>query len=179
MKQIYVFLSKPNTFISSLIGLGTRSKLSHVSLSLNDKFDEMYSFARKGVRIFPAGFKRENIREAVFLKNSERYCEVKSLFITDEEYETLLKTLSEFCENEKYYKYSYLGAFLCWIRVKKKSKNDKKYFCSQFVSKILSEYLNIKIPYIPELMRPKDILKIEKLIPYYNGTICDLIEKAS
>ena len=174
MKEIYIFLSKTNTFISRLISFGTMSNLTHVSLSLNKNFDSMYSFARKGLKPYPAGFKTENIRQGLFLKAKRSFCKIFSLLLSDAQYNDLLDKIRDYSLKEKELSYSYKGAFFCWLRIKKQYEN--KFFCSQFVSEILNKTTDYILPYAPELMRPKDILKINGLTPVYEGKISDLVK---
>ena len=49
-KKVYILLSKTKTVPSNLIKLMTREPYCHTSLALDISLDEMYSFARKGLK---------------------------------------------------------------------------------------------------------------------------------
>ena len=74
MEEAYLFivLSNTGTWLSRSIGYVTKSSYTHVSLSFDNKFDNMYSFARKNPNNpFNAGLTVENINNVVY---SNPYC---------------------------------------------------------------------------------------------------------
>lgn len=175
MKKIYLFISSRITNVSKAIGFFTHSPSTHTTLSLNACFDEMYTFSRKTMRLFPSGFVKENIRTNVLKKRDKCPCRVYEIELTDEKYENLRCEIAKFeCEGEKY-KYAVLGIFLCFFRIKKTFKYKR--FCSQFVSELLRDGVGLKLPYDPSLMRPKDFLKLKCLKLVYEGTIRNLAQK--
>ena len=94
MKELFLFLSSTKTHVSKTVRFFTRSKTTHSALCLNDKFDCMYSFGRKTLKLFPAGLVHENIRENMLRVQNSCYCEVYRLKISDESYQNLLKEIS-------------------------------------------------------------------------------------
>ncbi|MDD7213912.1 MAG: hypothetical protein PUH90_01210 [Clostridia bacterium] len=175
MKKIYLFISSRITNVSKAIGFFTHSPSTHTTLSLNACFDEMYTFSRKTMRLFPSGFVKENIRTNVLKKRDTCPCSVYEIELTDEKYENLKRKIEKFEEEGEKYKYAVLGIFLCFFRIKKTFKYKR--FCSQFVSELLRDGAGIELPYDPSLMRPKDFLKLDCLNLVYEGTIRGLAEK--
>lgn len=171
MKKIYVLLTKTGTVPSKIIGKLSRARFSHASLSIDNEFTDMFSFGRKGMKVFPGGFAKENLRTRVLKKYENCPCEVISMEVTDENYEKIKNKALYFSDNKDLFGYSYIGIFACWCRIKLKFKN--RYFCSQCVSEILKAG-NVQLPYDPLLMRPMDFMKIKDTKKEYLGTIKDL-----
>ena len=171
MKKIYVLLTKTGTVPSKIIGKLSRARFSHASLSIDNEFTDMFSFGRKGMKVFPGGFAKENLRTRVLKKYENCPCEVISMEVTDENYEKIKNKACYFSDNKDLFGYSYIGIFACWCRIKLKFKN--RYFCSQCVSEILKAG-NVQLPYDPLLMRPMDFMKIKDIKKEYLGTIKDL-----
>lgn len=171
MKKIYVLLTKTGTVPSKIIGKLSRARFSHASLSIDNEFTDMFSFGRKGMKVFPGGFAKENLRTRVFKKYENCLCEVFSTEVTDENYEGIKNKARYFNDNKDLFGFSYIGIFACWFRIKLKFKN--RYFCSQCVSEILKAG-NVQLPYDPLLMRPMDFMKIKNIKKEYFGTIKDL-----
>ena len=171
MKKIYILLTKTGTVPSKIIGKLSRARFSHASLSIDNEFTDMFSFGRKGMKVFPGGFAKENLRTRVLKKYEDCPCEVISMEVTDENYEKIKNKALYFSDNKDLFGYSYIGIFACWCRIKLKFKN--RYFCSQCVSEILKAG-NVQLPYDPLLMRPMDFMKIKDIKKEYLGTIKDL-----
>ena len=61
-KHIYIVLSRTGTTFSNIIALFTQKEYSHVSLSLDASFTQMFSFGRKiPSKVLPAGLVEENL----------------------------------------------------------------------------------------------------------------------
>ena len=174
MKELFLFLSSTKTKVSKTVRFFTRSKTTHSALCLNGKFDFMYTFGRKTLKTFPAGFVHENIRKNILHVQNSCYCEVYRLFISDEAYENLLKEIEKYEAEIEKYKYAVLGAWLCLLRIKKTFKYKR--FCSQFVANLLHDGAGIELPYHTSKIRPKDFLTLPNLERVYSGTIKDLAE---
>ena len=122
MKELFLFLSSTKTKVSKTVRFFTRSKTTHSALCLNGKFDFMYTFGRKTLKPFPAGFVHENIRKNILHVQNNCHCEVYRIEITDEAYENLLKEIQKYEEEIDRYKYALLGVWLCLLRIKKTFK---------------------------------------------------------
>ena len=123
MKKIYVLLTKTGTVPSKIIGKLSRARFSHASLSIDNEFTDMFSFGRKGMKVFPGGFAKENLRTRVLKKYENCPCEVISMEVTDENYEKIKNKALYFSDNKDLFGYSYIGIFACWCRIKLKFKN--------------------------------------------------------
>lgn len=174
MKELFLFLSSTRTKVSKTVRLFTRSKTTHSALCLNGKFDYMYSFGRKTLKPFPAGFVHEDIRKNILHVQNACHCEVYRITVSDEAYVHLLKEIEKYEAEIDKYKYALLGVWLCLLRIKKTFKYRR--FCSQFVANLLHDGALIKLPNHTSLMRPKDFLTLPGLEKLYSGSIRDLEE---
>jgi hypothetical protein len=136
-KYIYILLSRTHTIPARLIRLMTGEPYSHTSLALDMDLEEMYSFARKHIyNPFDSGFVDEHIETGIFGRDKNVYCSVYAIPVTEIQYEIVREELRHFIENRELYNYNYIG--LVGTLFGKSVANDYNYFCSQFVSHILS-----------------------------------------
>lgn len=175
MKELFLFVSSTKTNVSKTVRFFTRSKTTHSALCLNGKLDYMYTFGRKTLKPFPAGFVHENIRKNILNLHNSCYCEVYRFEITDEQYQNLQKEIEKYESEIDKYKYALLGVWFCLLRIKKTFKYRR--FCSQFVANLLHDGAGIELPYHTSLMRPKDFIKMDIFEKVYSGTIKNLAEK--
>ena len=74
-REIYIVLSRTGTMFSNIIALFTQKEYSHVSLSLDSSFTQMFSFGRKiPSRVLPAGLVEENLYDGVFAMYPNSRC---------------------------------------------------------------------------------------------------------
>ena len=119
------------------------AKYSHASLALDEKLHDMLSFARKKVNNpFVAGLVKENITSGLFaLKPKQSRITVICLTVSGEKYSKLKTRMNEYWSKKDEYKYNtrVLIRILLRGRDKKRSENEKEFFCSQWVEDILRE----------------------------------------
>ena len=175
MKELFLFVSSTKTNVSKTVGFFTRSKTTHSALCLNGKMDYMYTFGRKTLKPFPAGFVHEDIRKNILHVHNNCYCEVYRFEITEDAYQNLLKEIEKYEREIDKYKYSILGVWLCLLRIKKTFKYRR--FCSEFVANLMHDGAGITLPCHTSLMRPKDFIKMDILEKVYSGTIKNLATK--
>ncbi len=169
MKSIYIILTQSGTRFSKILKMVTKEKYNHASICLNNNFKEFYSFGRKQPDfILPGGFVVENAFTNVFGKFSYIPCLILEKKITDEQYDKLKSIINEFVENKD--KLSYAIISLILADTKFSIVKNNKYFCSQFVAKVLND-INIDTPKVPEHMHPYDFKKIENTKIIYEGNL--------
>ena len=169
-KYIYLVFSYTGSNLSNVIRFATRDTYTHVSLSLDDTFKEMYSFGRKiPNNPFIAGLVKENLYDGTFKLFTKSKCLIYKIRITDNQFIGLKHDLESHFLNKDNYKYNFLGLFLVKLRFPYKRNNY--YFCSQFVSELLMNnnifYFNKK----PEFIKPSDIQKINYDDILYEGLV--------
>lgn len=136
-RYIYVLLSRTHTVPARLIRLFTKAPYSHTSLALDLELKEMYSFARRHIyNPFDSGFVHEDIATGIFGRDKNVYCSVYAIPVTEKQYHIVKEELRHFIEHEELYNYNYMG--LVGVLFGKNVSKDYNYFCSQFVSHVLS-----------------------------------------
>lgn len=136
-RYIYILLSRTHTVPARLIRFFTKAPYSHTSLALDLELKEMYSFARRHIyNPFDSGFVNEDIETGIFGRDKNVYCSVYAIPVTEEQYRIVREELQHFIEHRELYNYNYMG--LVGILFGKNVSKDYNYFCSQFVSHVLS-----------------------------------------
>lgn len=169
-REIYVLLSYPPTLIARVIGLYTRRGYTHASIALDKEFKQLYSFGRR-LMYFPliGGFIHENPSGGVFALSENISCKVFKIQVTEHQYKMVEDTIKGFVAERGKYKYNFLG--LLGIILNRKIPVKDRYFCSEFVAKVL---LDNGIPVVdkhPGFVRPDDFLEAESLEEIYSGTL--------
>ena len=164
MKSIYLVMSQTGTILSRTIKFVSGKEYNHISLSLNECLDYMYSFGRKNpYNPFIGSFVTEGIDIGTFLRFKDTKCRVIRIDITDLQYEMLCSNIYDMIENKDKYKYNLIGLFLAAFNID--MNFDNKYYCSQFVKYILNKS-DIDVSSIPKIAHPTDFMSLSSDIMY-------------
>lgn len=128
-KHIVAILFSTYTDIASrVVSLTSGFGYTHVSISI-DNSDYFYAFNTKG-------FRKEYPKKHV---NRTKNCIKYILEITHRQYKKLCRAIKDLEKknNKNKLKYNWLGLFSCMVSVPIKMEN--RYFCSQFVAKLLEK----------------------------------------
>ncbi len=171
-KAVYILLTDTGTLFSRMIKFYTGAPYNHVSIALDEKLDQLYSFGRKVYcNPFSAGFIHERIDRGVFYHRKNTTCALYKMMVTEEQYKRLLHMIEQFKKFSSNYRYNLLGVFA--IAVNMELKRTDAYTCSQFVATVLARS-GISLPgKRPELMRPDDFPKMANLELIYEGKLHD------
>ena len=171
-KYIYLIFSRTGTIFSRVINFGLSHKYAHVSLSFDSSLNVMYSFGRINPdNPFIAGLITENIDGGIFTKFPYSECMIYKVTVTEDQLNTLKKELKIFMNEQKKYRYNFLGVFTAyWDKPREK---DYYYFCSQFVSELLIKSSIYESTKPPALISPKDLLAIDNKEIIYEGFVCN------
>lgn len=169
MEKIYIVLSQSYTVLAKLIKFVTKDKYSHISLSFDEECTNMYSIGRKYTYCpFIGEYKEESIYDGVFNLNKNAEILIYELNVTKNQYENIRKLLSKYGNSSK--GYNFIGLILAIFN---KKINRKKYYCSEFIYKILSdEGVNI-FPKTNNIVKPMDFTGIMGLNKIYEGKIIE------
>jgi len=172
-KKIYIILTQTYTIIARIISIISKNKYSHVSIGFDEECNVMYSFGRKYNKIaFIGVFKKENINKGLFIKNKNSLMALYELNISTYQYKEIQKKIEEIKNNNK--GYNILGLLLAIIKIK---LNRDKYYCSEFVSEILSsDKINI-MENTKKIIKPEDFKNIKGLKLVYEGKVSDFTKK--
>lgn len=150
-KKIYIVNSNVHTIPGKIIKTRAAMKIRnrhhgdaypHVSLSMNEKLDNMLSFARRGMHNpFNAGIVREDIRKAMFVKKPDKsQIAVMELTVTKEQYDAIEKQVAEYWRRRKDLRYNFSGLMVMLLVARgKTSSNPNRFFCSQWLASVLKD----------------------------------------
>ena len=168
VKSIYIVISQTGTWLSTLIKLYTKQKINHVSISLENSLSDMYSFGRiNPSNPFSGGFAQESIYDGVYKMFPNCRCAIYRITVTDEQYNKVKEIIEEFKRKRHHYRYNFLGLFYIVLHMDKPRK--RHYFCSQFVSEVLTRSGIAKFDKPFHLVTTKDFLKLPNLQPVFEG----------
>ena len=171
-KKINLLFTHTGTYFSEFLAAFSKAKYNHVSICIDENMDHFYSFGRRVIR-FPllSGFVVERLNYGIYKVYKDTTACIYSLEVTDQQYEYLQKSLSNFEKHKYRYGYNLIG--LIGIAMNKPIKRRRKYFCSQFVASLLiqSNIFNFNKDYC--LVTPQDIEKIPNLTKVFEGKLSD------
>lgn len=177
MKNIYILLSRPNSFVSRLIAFFSRAEYSHVSVAYDSELHRLCSFARKYYFPLPGGLVTENENGVLRKPLRNAKCIILSASVPENMFETFCSRIDTMLSNRNRYHYSLRGLFLCGLGIE--THREYYYFCSQFVAEMLNCAGVRGMPKPPTLMKPLDFLEIPDLDCVYNGVLCEYLSGAS
>lgn len=168
MKKIYIVLTHTGTILSKIIKKYTKDEFSHISISLDEELQKMYSFGRlHPYNAFLGGFVHEYVNRGTFKRFCNTRTKIYSLVITDEQYQSIENTIKKISEDKASYKFNVVGLFA--IGFHKRVKKEHSFYCAEFVKYVLEE---AKIDMeLPEPIKPDDFKKIEGLKEVYVGLL--------
>ena len=168
MKKIYIVLTYTGSVLSRLIKLYTKREYSHVSISLDENLDSMYSFGRfHAYNPFWAGFVQESTKFGTFKRFSKTKSKIYSLEVSDSDYEIMKSIIDDFNSKKDVYRFNMIGLAAVMFNYRVKRKNH--YYCAEFL-KYLFDNTSLKID-IPEIARPEDFEKIKGSKVIYTGLL--------
>ena len=175
-KSLFIVVSQTNTLTSRIIQFYTRAPFNHISLSLDENLDRMYSFARRNPpRAFPSGFMQESMEKSLFGMMDYVPCQIYKLNVSDNQYNSVMRIIDEFNKISDDYKFNVLG-FVSMI-LKLKLRRAKRFMCSQFVAYVLSNSEIIDFGKDYSLVTPEDIRTNENLVMVFDGNLKEYVNR--
>lgn len=170
MKNIYIILTQSGTLFSRAIKLHTRDPYNHASISFDKSLEIMYSFGRKR-RYNPidTGFIEENFNRGLYPYFPNARCCILEIPVTDEEYKIMYHVIEEFYARKDNYRYNLIGVISYTMGLGLARKDH--FFCSQFVSYILSNTSSWDS--IHALTKPMDFLRLANKKIIFEGSITE------
>ncbi len=154
-KNIYIVVSQTGTVLSRVLRFFTRAEYCHASISLDERLGEMYSFGRKNpYNPFYGGYVKESPDFGTFRRFKNTRAAILRFPVEEEKYEEIKRRLEEMYSNKSVYGYNYIG--LCVAPFKKNHKTPCRFYCSEFVHYIFSEYSIYDVELLPEIVAPID-----------------------
>lgn len=170
-KDIFIVLTRTGTWVSKLIRLFTGAEFNHASLSLTRDLKLMYSFGRlRPYNPIVAGFISETPNEGTFKRFPDTTAVVLRAEVSAEIYNNIKKLIDFMMSDPRKYHFNYLG--LGFAAVKKPRKKKNCYYCSEFVSEVLTENNVAGAEKLPAVVHPINFLDL----PYeqiYRGLLSE------
>lgn len=174
-KKIYILLSCSETVVSKCIGVFTAEPYTHASIAFDSGLSPLYSFARLGKYPLPGGFRLEFTDSGYYKEHSGIRCAVYSLETDEQSFELAQRLVEKMRRSPALYRYNVLGLALCKLNIA--WRREHYYFCSEFVSFVLSTANCMELPKNPSLMRPCDFMRLPELKPEFEGTMHELAQR--
>lgn len=171
-KTVYVLLTDTGTVFTKMIKFFTQAPYNHVSIAFDEKLEEVYSFGRKHPRNpLNAGFIKEDVYFGTYRRFDHTRCLLLKIEVSVSEYNQIRKIVQVFTMNPNLYSYSLLG--LVGVAMNYPIHIENKYFCSQFVSEVLTRSgVNLwNLP--PTLVTPHDFMIHPTFEAVYEGRLYD------
>jgi hypothetical protein len=166
--NIYLVFSRTGTWLSRSIKIITNSQYTHVALSLDSNFNNMYTFGRLNPNNpFYAGLTIESLHDGVYKRSSSCESLIYKIPVSKNQLDKLIKEINTYYYSDIKYKYNFLGLFA--VLLDKPWKRQHYYFCSQFVTELLNKSSIWDSPKIPELTRPTDLIHIKNKEIIFQG----------
>ena len=170
MKRIYLILTYSGTILSRIIKIYTRDEFAHVSISLDEELNQMYSFGRLNpYNPFIGGFVHEGINIGTFKRFRKTQTAVYSIMISDEQYKKIKETIKFIRECPIAYKFNIIGLFGAGFNIRIHMRHS--FYCAEFV-KYLLEKARVKNN-LPEIIKPEDFKKLDNIRLEYKGSLCE------
>ena len=164
MKSIYLVMTQTGSMLSRTIKLISRKNYNHISISLNESLDYMYSFGRKKpYNPFIGRFVVESADIGTFLRFKDTVCRVIKVDINDLQYEALCSNIYDMIENKDKYKYNLFGLFLAAFNIHVSFNN--KFYCSEFIKYVLNKS-DIDVTMIPDIAHPTAFMSLSDGVMY-------------
>lgn len=168
MKKIYIVLTYTGTILSKLVKIYTRREFSHVSISLDEDLERMYSFGRlNAYNPFFGGFVHEGLDKGTFKRFKKTKTRIYSLEVDNEQYNRIVQLIDNINNNKAEYNFNMLG--LIGVVLHCKIKREKRFYCAEFVKYILEESKTVYD--LPDLVKPEDFQDIDNLNFVYSGIL--------
>lgn len=168
--KIYIVASQTGTVPSRLIKRVTRARFNHVSISLDERMDTMYSFARRHpYNPVWGGYVKECPLTGTFARFPQTQAQIISVDVTQEQYESIQAYLEEMYRQKDRYRYNYAGVLLGALHIPFRRKNH--YYCSEFVRDVLVKFGVVSPTAFGPIIQPQELLDMPGGTLVYDGTL--------
>ena len=169
-KSLYIVLSQTGTVLSKVLKFFTRAQYNHASISLTPTLEKMYSYGRVNpYNPFIGGFVEEGKDIGTFKRFNKTMAAVLEVKVSETEYNAVKNFIEDMVNNRKSFHYNYWGLFLGMIGIN--VAPQKRFYCSQFVKKCLTEQNIQNSKELPKIVKPIDFLKLADKRIIYTGLL--------
>ena len=165
-KTISILLTKQFDLFSRVANFFVGGYYTHASIGLSGDEKTFFSFNTK------RGF----CIEKPIKKKRKNPCVLYQIQVPEQSYDDIVTRIEDFRNHANKYKYSFIGVLLCLLHIPFQIEN--RYFCSQFVSELLTLSGAAKLKKKPTLYLPKHFSDEPQFMLSYKGTLSGLCEAA-
>ena len=170
MKKVYIVLTNTGTFLSRIVNVYTRKEFSHVSISLDENLNYMYSFGRlNAYNPFIGGFVHESPKYGTFKRFKNTKAKIYSIEVDDRVYNEILRNIKKIEMEKNTYKFNIIGLFAVALHLRIKRK--KSFYCAEFVKYVLDK-TDLELD-LPDIIKPMDFTRMDGLSLIYSGKLLD------
>ena len=170
MKKVYIVLTNTGTFLSRIVNVYTRKEFSHVSISLDENLNYMYSFGRlNAYNPFIGGFVHESPKYGTFKRFKNTKTKIYSIEVDDRVYNEILRNIKKIEMEKNTYKFNIIGLFAVALHLRIKRK--KCFYCAEFVKYVLDK-TDLELD-LPDIIKPMDFTRMDGLSLIYSGKLLD------
>ncbi|MBR6510227.1 MAG: hypothetical protein IKT38_06440 [Clostridia bacterium] len=163
--RIFIVVSQTGTMLSRILKILTGAKYNHASISFFEDLELMYSFGRLNpYNPFHGGFVEESPNFGTFKRFKNTDILVLSIDVGNKTHDEIYDAVQNIKLHREEYHYNYRGLFLATFRFC--IKNEKHYYCSEFIRDILQEFDIDGSKNMPDIVKPIDFLKIPAEVIY-------------
>ncbi len=166
--KLYIVLTYSGTIIGKIIKYYTNAEFSHVSISLDESLEKMYSFSRINPYIFFwGGFVHEELESGSFKRFKNTKAAIYSLNVSEEQYLKVQQIIYDMYSHKEKYKFNIIGLFANGFNIKYSKENS--FYCAEFI-RYLFDLADINLE-LPELVKPNDFKDVKQLKLKYKGKL--------
>ncbi len=176
-ERIYIALVDTTGIFASLLHIYLSQKYIHVVLSMDECFDEAYSFGRRNPSIpFFSGFERER-KEEILKAFPEASYQIFEIACSKEQKQAIFKTLKRDYKRRKHLHYAVIGLPL--IAIHRPFRMKSRFTCSAYIAKLLidSDVLRFEKHY--SIVTPRDFAERLGDNSIYEGKLSDFIRQTA
>ena len=161
LHPVYVILVDAKAISSNIIKLATIAPYSHTCISFDSSMDHLYTFGpRNDHTMIPMGYAVDSFKQYAQKAPKAKYCIYVKL-VDSKDYESMKHVVKLFESKKTDLRYDLRGAIKAWAG--RNNINEKKFFCSGFVSYILNSGKNQVTDKEHYQNLPMDITKIQNI----------------
>lgn len=161
-KSIYILLTRFGDNASKAVSCLTRSYYTHASIGLEEDMNTFYSFVYKGFIV-------EKVTRYIKPGKDPMPCALYEIKVSEKTYRRVKEMINKFVNTKERFSYTSFGVAMCLFGIP--HKENKCYFCSQFVAEVLKKCNAATIKKNSALYLPKDLKKLPGASLNFKGNL--------
>ena len=157
---VFIILQHSGTLMANAIKMMTHHEYTRVCISFSSKMSPMYTFGNKKATTVgaKAGYVIQSPKDD-FYKNYKVKYAVYVMYVSENEYKQMKKSLAAFNKVKDSWKYDFGNLIKLYTGIS--SEESNKYFCSKFVAKIIND--GHRLDKVPSLWFPNDFTSLDNI----------------